>query len=1511
MTGGDGRRRVSAITFTVLLVTSVIAPVGGAAMSTTTGNDAIATAGNDAPTPTTGGPANDSTGPPDTREPQTNDTESGGDPGINVSTAPPVLKQASAVRLAQNLSSDRRGIDRNLDRAHDRLNRGLQFYTGPVRVNASTAFTHDAVGVRALAHATRMDNTSEAQRVADLVYQADNATATATVADARRVLERYGDEMDNQGLRRSAASHLDNAQRTLDRGYGIVGDADGRRYFGQRARAITTFREAHRQARLSIRFVDREVTPKVTIASSADPVWDGNGTRRYVIRGNVSTVRPSTIENVTVTVNGNRTVEARSSLSITEPGGNASYAARVNLTQRVNRIEVTVVDGASDGGNDPGQSDTAVLRLDGDGLSEHYENRTVGTDPLAPNSNSTMTAADESTNATIDGNEDFDGDRLTTIQERNEGTDPHDADTDGDALTDWEELAVVGMDPLAVDSDSSITDANESANGTLDGAEDLDGDGLTNAQEFANGSSPLYVDGDADGLDDPREIELGTDPLDSDTDDDYLADPAELRDPFNTDPLDPDTDDDGIVDGNETYTTVAENESLRTRIEVTGAGNAAAGTTIRNETAPGLRNNLTGPARVSEFVTYGSIDDPSNATLVVQYDEATLPTNETDLAVYRMNRRTGVLERLDSTVDAANDTVEATAPTSMGTISVMSPSVLDEQFRDPSEISNASVNETTFDSSDIRNCTGECSIDDGALSVGPFDGGGDTTTVSTSSFSILATPPPGTDSDHDGVPNDQDNCPFTRNAGQTDWDGDGTGNACDPTPGEPPEDGGGGGGSEPPGGGGGTETDRCAATDAVEDDPCPDSSAQPVTITFPSGVSEADEVHIAVSGSVELEGDSSAAISLSGAVSEQATWSESDSSIRKSWSFDGVDLTGDDEITLELSTEGQAVLNLDRIYVRKDSDGDGFSDTRERAGFDTARYGRVTTNPATKDTDGDTLDDDAEVAGPASGYQSLLGEWKVNSHPDDVNGDGDSLSDAAETNGIEVTIPERPDTGGHYTLADGSATDGTFQTAPNPLWGHSDFDGVDDSTEVETLHTDPTKVVTYDITTRHQNLLERLEENNESHLARMVGILQTNQSLRSVELTDATDDFDFILDPTTRGGPIDRFTFVALDGSLRTDTWFSNIEESFANTDPWESDSDGDGLTDGQETIHITTVQLNRVFVDPVNSFTTDPNSVDSDGDGWWDGWIGVHGVEDSRKVVLYMEHLEADGIERGETSQMVSEQVGLHHVTQPIGTSGVPSAMAADVDGDGRVEHSNIHIGERHWLQTPGTLSDPTNASSTPDTSIKFEVDWFAGTNLDRTDVKQYFQHLRNNYQLYGLNVSFDVDQRLSDNGRLYPINTTTFNQKELIRIRKAYRSNENIGYIFIAEDHVDPQISGARLPISDGGYGLVIDSADFGYTPGSRLHREQFQPIVLHEVGHYLDAGSYDDHSGMEIYSGNANDRSPEAVILGKYTFDSWSAMADDPNAALSKPPINDNYAPYSIEELVTISFGEKEFR
>lgn len=121
-------------------------------------------------------------------------------------------------------------------------------------------------------------------------------------------------------------------------------------------------------------------------------------------------------------------------------------------------------------GSDPNNIDT-----DSDGLNDFYEVFNTFTDP---------TKADTDDNGVNDGDEDFDEDGLTNLEEFENGTDPYVADTDGDGLLDGDEVKNHGTDPLVADTD---------------------GDGLDDGDEIVLGTNPLVQDTDGDGIIDSKE----------------------------------------------------------------------------------------------------------------------------------------------------------------------------------------------------------------------------------------------------------------------------------------------------------------------------------------------------------------------------------------------------------------------------------------------------------------------------------------------------------------------------------------------------------------------------------------------------------------------------------------------------------------------------------------------------------------------------------------------------------------------------------------------------------------------------------------------------------------------------------------------------------------------------------------------------------------------------------------------------------------------------------------------
>ncbi|MEE1060979.1 MAG: VWA domain-containing protein [Ruminococcus sp.] len=100
---------------------------------------------------------------------------------------------------------------------------------------------------------------------------------------------------------------------------------------------------------------------------------------------------------------------------------------------------------------------------DGDGLSDYLEIFGFKTNPLLK---------DTDGNGVNDGDEDFDGDKLTNSVEVSIGTKPLGSDSDDDGLSDGDEKKVYGTDPLK---------------------KDTDGDGVSDSKEVELGTDPLVV----------------------------------------------------------------------------------------------------------------------------------------------------------------------------------------------------------------------------------------------------------------------------------------------------------------------------------------------------------------------------------------------------------------------------------------------------------------------------------------------------------------------------------------------------------------------------------------------------------------------------------------------------------------------------------------------------------------------------------------------------------------------------------------------------------------------------------------------------------------------------------------------------------------------------------------------------------------------------------------------------------------------------------------------------------
>lgn len=120
-------------------------------------------------------------------------------------------------------------------------------------------------------------------------------------------------------------------------------------------------------------------------------------------------------------------------------------------------------------------SDYEKADSDGDGLPDAYEYCELETSPVL---------ADTDKNGIMDGDEDFDADKLNNLEEYKNETDPFEMDTDDDGLSDFEEITCYKTDPLE---------------------EDTDGDTLNDGDEIVMGFNPLVKDTDGNGINDPDE----------------------------------------------------------------------------------------------------------------------------------------------------------------------------------------------------------------------------------------------------------------------------------------------------------------------------------------------------------------------------------------------------------------------------------------------------------------------------------------------------------------------------------------------------------------------------------------------------------------------------------------------------------------------------------------------------------------------------------------------------------------------------------------------------------------------------------------------------------------------------------------------------------------------------------------------------------------------------------------------------------------------------------------------
>ncbi|NYG57905.1 hypothetical protein BJ980_000828 [Nocardioides daedukensis] len=320
------------------------------------------------------------------------------------------------------------------------------------------------------------------------------------------------------------------------------------------------------------------------------------------------------------------------------------------------------------------------------------------------------------------------------------------------------------------------------------------------------------------------------------------------------------------------------------------------------------------------------------------------------------------------------------------------------------------------------------------------------------------------------------------------------------------------------------------------------------------------------------------------------------------------------------------------VDTNLDSDGDGLPDGAEDSGSENDDYDNEPTDPFDPDSDDDGVDDGDEVledgtdpnSDDTDGDGLKDGDEKTHgTDPLDPDTDDDGLSDGEEVTGSEndgydneTTDPLDPDSD------DDGLTDGDeIEAGTDPNLGDTDGDGLSDGDEVNTHGTDP---LNPDSDT--DTLTDGAEVTGTSNEYDGVPTNPLNNDTDgdglddNVENTHSTDpnDTDTDNDRLTDGAEVLKHKTDPLAKDTDRDRLSDGGEVLTWKTNPLSKDTDRDRMSDGAEVLGFTIkkkVQTSRNVSSTIGKVRTSPVRKDTDGDGISDG-AEYHGYKIDQFVI-------------------------------------------------------------------------------------------------------------------------------------------------------------------------------------------------------------------------------------------------------------------------------------------------------
>ncbi len=240
---------------------------------------------------------------------------------------------------------------------------------------------------------------------------------------------------------------------------------------------------------------------------------------------------------------------------------------------------------------------------------------------------------------------DNDGDGLENFYEETLGTDKDNADTDGDGLTDREELEITKTDPTNPDTsgngtldgdedydEDGLTTKEELLYGTSPTSPDSDFDGINDGEELRIGTDPLNHDSDNDGVEDGLELIYGLDPLKEDSFDDGIIDC------------------DRIFDHSIDNKSETEDDLIKVDVAVSGTISEIGSANVSNVAEDDFFINDKIPGFLANGFEI-TMDENSEVFATFQIDESLMTDSNVKPEVYFWNEEIQFLEKLEPVAD--------------------------------------------------------------------------------------------------------------------------------------------------------------------------------------------------------------------------------------------------------------------------------------------------------------------------------------------------------------------------------------------------------------------------------------------------------------------------------------------------------------------------------------------------------------------------------------------------------------------------------------------------------------------------------------------------------------------------------------------------------------------------------------------------------------------------------------------------------------------------------------------